>query len=480
MTAIADASLAWASWSDINWQIVENQVKQLQMRIAKATRESKHRKAKALQWLLTHSYYAKLLAVRRVTQNSGSKTAGVDGIIWKTPKQKMQATATLKRRGYKSLPLRRIYIPKNGDNNKLRALGIPSMRDRAMQALHLLALEPISESIADKNAYGFRPKRSCADAIERCFNVLANKNRAQWILEGDIKSCFDKINHQWLRDNVPMDKSILNKWLEAGYIDQSQLYATNEGTPQGGIISPTLLTITLHGLENLLKTNTKESDKVNLVIYADDFIITGATKEILEQKVKPLVEKFMKERGLELSQEKTFITHINEGFDFLGFNIRKYKEKLLIKPAEKKVKSFLENIRWVIKRNAATKTDDLIHILNPKLRGWGNYYRHVVAKATFDKVDHNIFLEIWRWVKRRHPNKNAGWKRRKYFGKYKLNHWVFQAVESHKGRYQLIRLFKISSIPIKRHVKIRADTNPYNPEYKEYFERREYDKLRFE
>jgi RNA-directed DNA polymerase len=477
MTAKADASSARTPWTAINWSVVELQVNQLQMRIAKATREGKHRRAKSLQWLLTHSYCAKLLAIKRVTENQGRRTAGVDGILWQTPTQKLQAIITLQRRGYKPLPLRRIYIPKK--NGKLRPLGIPTMRDRAMQALYLLALEPISESIADKNAYGFRPRRSCADAIEQCFSALAKKTSAQWILEGDIKACFDKISHQWLLDNIPIDKSMLSKWLKAGYIEQSQLYATDGGTPQGGIISPTLLTITLKGLEGLLKANTKPKDKVHLATYADDFIITGATKEILEQTVKPLVEEFIKERGLELSQEKTLITHINDGFDFLGFNVRKYKDKLLIKPARKNVKIFLDNIRGIIKRNATAKTETLIHLLNPKLKGWGNYYRHVVSKVTFSEVDSNVFKSIWRWVERRHPNKNVRWKRRKYFGTVKLNHWVFQAVVPYEDGHRLIRLFYTTSIPIKRHIKIRAEANPYNPDYQEYFRERDNGKRRF-
>ena len=269
---------------------------------------------------------------------------------------------------------------------------------------------------------------------------------------------------------------MLNKWLKAGYIEQSQLYATDEGVCQGGSISPTLLTITLHGLEDMLKANTKLKDKVNLATYADDFIITGATKEILEQTVKPLVEEFIKVRRLELSQEKTLITHINDGFDFLGFNVRKYNGKLLIKPAKKNVKAFLENIRGIIKQNATAKTENLIHHLNPKLLGWGNYYRHAVSKDTFSTVDRNVHQAIWQWVKRRHPKKSIAWKRRKYFGVRNLDHWTFQVKEPYEGSYRLISLFKTSSIPIKRHVKIRATANPYDPQYQEYFRKRELDR----
>jgi len=223
-------------------------VRQLQLRIAKAIQNGNHRKVKSLQWILTHSFYAKLLAVERVTSNKGAKTPGVDGVIWSTSSQKMAAALTLKRRGYQTKPLRRIYIPKK-QKGKLRPLGIPAMECRAQQALHLLSLEPISEITADRNAYGFRPLRSTADAIEQCFKALSRKPSAQFILEGDIRACFDEISHQWLEDNTTMDKQILRKWLAAGYIDKKKYFHTERGTPQGGIISPTLLVVTLSGLE---------------------------------------------------------------------------------------------------------------------------------------------------------------------------------------------------------------------------------------
>jgi RNA-directed DNA polymerase len=475
MTAKADAPLTYVKWYDIDWDIIEAQVKQMQMRIAKATRDGKHRKARSLQWLLTHSYYAKLLAVRRVTQNRGRNTPGIDKVVWRTPNQKLRAVSMLKRRGYNPKPLRRVYIPKK--NGKLRPLGIPPMLCRAMQALYLLALEPISESIADGNSYGFRPKRSCADAIEQCFKILAARNRAQWVFEGDIKACFDRIDHTWLLNNVPMDKSILSKWLKAGYMEKGQLYPTNFGTPQGGIISPTLLTITLAGLEHTLKSAMAQQDKVNLVTYADDFIITGASKEILVNKVKPLVENFIKERGLELSSEKTVITHIDNGFNFLGFNVRKYNGKLLTKPSKVNVLAFLENIRTIIKQNATAKTENLIYLLNPKVKGWANYYRHAVSSEIFAKVDHEIFQALRRWAKRRHPNKSSDWIDKKYFCTVEYDNWVFNAkTKTVSGRYKWVTLTKMHHINIVRHVKIRADANPYNPKYTKYFEKRELSK----
>jgi len=473
MVEKTSAPIAKMKWSSINWLMIESKVKQLQFRIAKAFREGRHNKAKSLQWLLTHSYLAKLLAVRRVTQNAGSKTAGVDKIIWRSDAQKINAVMQLNRRCYKTLPLRRIYIPKK--NGKFRPLSIPVMRCRAMQALHLLALEPIAETLADKNAYGFRPKRSCADAIEQCFIALSMKRCAKWILECDIKSCFDEISHEWLLLNAPMDKTILKQWLKAGYIEQQQIKATTQGVPQGGIISPTLLTITLSGLEKAISDATNSrNDKVNTVVYADDFIITGVTKEILEQKVKPIIVGFLKERGLELSEEKTIITHIDRGFDFLGHNVRKYNGKLLIKPAKKNVKEFLTNIRDIIKRAKATSASDLINILNPKIRGWANYYRHVVSKAIFSKVDNDIYLAIWKWAVRRHRNKGRHWIAKKYFCTVGGDNWVFNSgTVSHQGQTKVLRLLNANDVPIRRHIKIRAEATIFDPKYKDYFARRE-------
>ena len=465
------------SWSDIDWSPVEKRVKRLQMRIAKATREGKHGKAKSLQWILTHSFYAKLLAVKRVTQTAGKNTPGVDGVIWKTDKAKLSAANQLKRRGYQPQPLRRVYIPKS--NGKRRPISIPCMIDKAQQALYLLGLEPISETIADKNAYGFRPKRCVADAIEQCFKALAMKTRAQYILEGDIKSCFDRIGKNWLLSNIPMDKQILGKWLVSGYMDKGVFYHTDEGVPQGGVISPTIMLITLSGLEKAAKQAApRESDKVNVVGYADDFVITGATKEVLENKVKPAVEQFLNMRNLELSQEKTSITHINDGFDFLGHNIRKYNGKLLIKPAKPNVLAFLREIKGIIKKHKAMSAGELIGILNPKIRGWAYFYRHVVAKQTFSYLDHKIVMTLIQWAKRRHPNKGIYWVMNKYFHQGNIYDWGFKGRATTKSGTQKVQLMSMSSIAIKRHIKIRALATPYDPAYEKYFQIRKDKKSR--
>ncbi|MBT9143715.1 MAG: Group II intron-encoded protein LtrA [Dehalococcoidia bacterium] len=451
-------------WHEINWPKALRNVKRLQMRIAQATMEGKHSKVKSLQWILTHSFTAKAIAVKRVTENQGKRTPGVDKETWSTPESKLQGIKSLKRHGYKPLPLRRVLIPKS--NGKMRPLGIPTMKDRAMQALYLLALEPVAETKADKNSYGFRPGRATADAGEQGFNVLARKASPQWILEGDIKACFDEISHAWLLANVPTDKRRLGAWLKAGYIYQSRLFPTEAGTPQGGIISPCLANIALDGLEEALKEQfpKRKGQKINFIRYADDFIVTGATKEILTDKIKPIIENFLKERGLELSQEKTRVTHIEEGFDFLGWNIRKYSGKLLIKPATKNTNNFLAEVRKVIKDNKTAKQENLIQFLNPKIRGWANYHQSACAKETFDRVDNEIWKSLWQWAKRRHPGKNASWVKNRYYSRTGKRNWVFTTGD--------LTLLKAGDTKIQRHVKVKADANPFDKKWEPYFEKR--------
>ncbi|HGD8799965.1 TPA: group II intron reverse transcriptase/maturase [Escherichia coli] len=464
-------------WHNINWAKCRREVRRLQARIVKATQEEKAGKVKALQWLLTHSFSARAMAVKRVTDNRGKRTPGVDGKTWSKPGSKMKAIYTLKRRGYKPLPLRRIYIPKS--NGKKRPLGIPTMKDRAMQALYLMALEPVAETTADPNSFGFRPCRSTADAIEQCFTTLHRADRAQWILEADIRSCFDEISHEWLIANIPTDTAILKRWLKAGYIDLGKLYPTSAGTPQGGIISPTLANMVLDGLQPLLKKTFYRSglnpEKINIIRYADDFVITGISHDTLSEKVLPLLENFLADRGLTLSPEKTRITHISDGFDFLGMNIRKYNGKLLIKPSPQKVKEFLKRVRQTIKDNPTVSQSTLIWHLNPILKGWARYYRHVVSKKIFHKVSHEIWKALWRWACRRHPKKGTGWIRRKYFRSVNFRHWVF-GTETGKilpsGKRELLALYEISDMPIKRHRQIKSTANSFDPSYESYFEAR--------
>lgn len=463
-------------WNTLVWPVVQKHVFRLQVRIAKAEREGRKGKVKALQRLLTSSFHSKCLAVKRVTSSTGGKTPGVDGVIWSTDLQKIKAISNLKRKGYKPQPLRRIYIPKK--SGKLRPLSIPSMIDRTMQTLWLLALEPIVEEWADPNAYGFRQKRSTHDAIGQCFIALGKAKSASWILEGDIKSCFDQISQEWLLDNIPMDKIILRKFLKAGYVENGRLYPTMDGVPQGGCISAALAVMTLSGLERQMvssKQKQRDKEKINMIAYADDFIITAASKELLEEKVMPILVKALNKVGLQLSLEKTKITHIEDGFDFLGFHIRKYANgKLLIKPAKANVTNFLKEIKTIIKKGVALPTDKLIYQLNEKITGWVNYYRSVVSSKIFSYIDSEIFQALKRWGLRRHARKGKRWIIGHYYTRYQGDNWRFHCIiKDKKGNKKPLYLKNASDTKIRRHTKIVALANPFDPFYKDYFAKRE-------
>jgi RNA-directed DNA polymerase len=338
------------------------------------------------------------------------------------------------------------------------------MYDRAMQALYALALSPIAETIGDKRSFGFRKFRSAQDACEKAFSNLCHECSPEWILEGDIKGCFDNINHQWLIENIPMDKSILKQFLKAGYVYDHKLFLTDAGTPQGGIISPILANLTLDGIEKLLndKYHTGKNGiisqrqaskhKVNYLRYADDFIVTAKTEEIAKE-VKGLIREFLKDRGLELSDEKTLITHINDGFDFLGWNFRKYEAKLIVKPSKKSIKKFTDEISNKIEHGKAWTQEALIENLNPIITGWANYHRSVVSSEIFNKLDSSIWNMLWHWAKRRHPEKSKHWIADKYWHSKGKRNWVFSTDKK--------ELKLLSDIKIVRHTQLRLEMNPY-------------------
>lgn len=463
------------TWNQINWGHAHRGVRKLQARIVKATQEGRRGKVKALQWLLTHSRSGKTLAVKRVTENQGKRTPGVDGEIWSTPAAKTRAMLSLNRRGYTPQPLRRVYIPKT--NGTLRPLGIPTMRDRAMQALYLLALDPVSETTADKHSYGFRKGRSTQDALAQCFLVLCRPLRSpQWVLEADIKGCFDHISHDWMLKHILMDTPMLRKWLQVGIVENAQWFPTEVGTPQGGIVSPTLANMVLDGLERRLTRRFPRSwgktphPKVRLIRYADDFVITGATKETLEQ-AREEVAAFLAERGLSLASEKTRIVQLSDGFDFLGFNVRTYHGKLLIKPSKDAQRRIHRRVRTIIGGSEAISQHDLIRWLNPLIQGWANYYRHVVSAETFHTLDSVLWQALWRWAVRRHPKKSRRWVAERYFHMFGSRHWVFACTKSHHphGEQEWVKLAAASDIKIRRHVKVKADANPYDSEWTQYF-----------
>lgn len=461
-----------AKWNNINWTIVEQVVNRLQSRIAKAARAGRYNLVKILQYLLTRSYHAKLLAVKKVITNKGKRTAGVDGKLWDTAEKKYKGVLTLSNKGYKAVPLKRTYIKKA--NGKQRPLGIPTMVDRAMQALYALSLDPVAETILSKPTFGFRKHRSGKDAASYIYTCMSQKTCATWVLEGDIKSCFDEISHQWLLDHIPMSKRILKQFLKAGYIYKKDLYPTNDGTPQGGIISPILANLTLNGLTELLaqkySANSRGTisrkhniNKIHAIVYADDFIITASNEEILHQ-VKHDIETFLQVRGLTLSKEKTIITHINNGFDFLGWTFRKFNHKLIITPSKKSVKRLCKNIQECVRTNIMQKQEGLIKELNQIIRGWCNYHKNVCAKSTFQKIDNFIFETIWRWTKRRHPTKSKGWRKNKYFTQTQTRDWIFES-----GKNKLIFA---SDTKIIRHVLIKLEAHPYLKEFDSYYRER--------
>ena len=451
-------------WKSIDWKKAEAEVSRLQARIAKATQEKKWNTVKRLQYLLSHSYYAKALAVRKVTTNKGKHTPGIDKELWNTPAVKMRNVLILTDKGYKAKPLRRVLVEKPGKKKK-RPLGIPCMYDRAMQALYALALDPVSETTADEKSFGFRRGRSAQDACEYIFTALSRRTSPEWVLEGDIKGCFDHISHDWLIDHIPMDKSVLKQFLKAGFVFQNELFPTDEGTPQGGVISPILANMALDGMQKVLSdrfhTNRlgkidlrfKNAHKVNLVRYADDFIVTAATKEIAEE-AKEIIRGFLCTRGLELSEEKTLITHVDDGFDMLGWTFRRFKEKLIVKPSKKSVKALNASLHnTVLERGKAWRQEDLIRVLNRQLRGWANYHQSVCAKDAFSRTDHILYEMLWRWAKRRHPKKNRKWITANYWYSKGLRNWVFSTKNA-----ELIRL---GEVPIIRHTKVRMSANPY-------------------
>ncbi len=464
-------------WHDIPWYRTERNVRQLQARIVKATQEKRWGKVKALQRLLTHSFSGKALAVRRVTENQGKNTPGVDKIIWDTPEKKARAIGDLKPRGYHPQPLRRVYIPKS--NGARRPLSIPTLKDRAMQALYLLALQPVAETLADPHSYGFRPQRCTADALVYCHILFSQKRGAEWVLEGDIKSCFDKISHGWLLAHIPTEKGILRKWLKAGYMEKNVLHPTEEGTPQGGIISPAIANMALDGLsqhlrERFPRSSRGNSPKVNLARYADDFIVTGVSKELLEHEVKPCIEAFLQERGLQLSPEKTVITHIKDGFDFLGQQVRKYNSGVVLTtPAKKNVKAFLKKVRGIIENHKESSAGQVIVKLNPVIQGWATYHRFGASSETFNSVDSAIFRKLWWWARRRHPHKSATWVRKKYFTTQGTYNWVFTGeVKDEKGNTKPVHLRRAFDVKIQRHTPIQGAANPFDPAWETYFEKR--------
>lgn len=481
-------------WNTLPWQQLEKKVFKLQKRIYQASERGDVQVARRLQKLLISSWSAKAIAVRKVTQdNQGKKTAGVDGVKTLSPRKRMEMVRNIQL-GSKSKPTRRIWIPKPGRTEK-RPLGIPTMNERAKQALVKMAIEPEWEAKFEPNSYGFRPGRSCHDAIGAIYIALGQKTK--YVLDADISKCFDKIDHQKLLEKletIPTFRRQIKAWLKSGVMDHSEFFPTKEGTPQGGVVSPLLANVALHGLEDLIKKAfpTRSGYRKgkywgiatpDVIRYADDFLVLHSDIEVIKQ-CKHLIETWLKDIGLELKPEKTRISHTleeyegNTGFDFLGFHIQhhkvgKYKSgldskkrhlgfKLRITPSKKSIKNHLTKIEEVIDKHRASKTEKVIGLLNPIIRGWSNYFRGVISSETFKLLDHLTYQKLRRWANRRHPNKGKKWVKNKYWKSIDNRNWVFSDTYENEITWTLINH---TDTKIVRHVKVRGVKSPYDGDF---------------
>ena len=388
------ASNAVYRWDAIDFHAAKKSVKKLQKRIAEAFGDNDVDRFAGLQCKLIHSFYAKALAVKAVTSTRGKYTPGIDFDVWSTPGEKLSAIFSLSRRGYKPKPLKRIYIPK--PSGGVRPLSIPTMKDRAMQTLYRFALEPIAELTGDEHSYGFRPKRSARDAVQRCIDVLSMPPSPRYILKADIQSCFDNIDHDWVMEHIPMDKTVLRKFLKCGYIRWGTFYPMERGVPQGGSISSVICNMVLDGLEALLKKQFAEA--VNMIRYADDIIIISDCPTLLVQSVVPELNCFLLERGLQLSREKTKVVAVKDGFVFLGFGIRKDGDDIVAIPARKGVDSLTDKVCNALSVISTVPLDSLpsnsiISLgfsLQYIIRGWCNYYRGIATPSSLCEVQSRL------------------------------------------------------------------------------------------
>jgi RNA-directed DNA polymerase len=486
---LANGTNRQTDWSSVNWRKANRQVRNLRQRIFRASQAGDLHKVRSLQKLMLRSYSNTLVSVRRVTQiNKGRNTAGVDKLVVKTPRARGKLVDQLEAyQPWKAKPAKRVYIPKKGSNakanGKLRPLGIPTVIDRALQAKVKNALEPFWEARFEGTSYGFRPGRSCQDAISKIYVLASSHRKKRWVVDADIKGAFDNISHEYLLQTIGgfPARELIKQWLKAGYIEGSVFHDTEAGTPQGGVISPLLANIALHGMEQALgvkyfKRGTIRGERA-VVRYADDFVVFCESKEDAEAARQTLA-KWLAERGLALSEEKTRIVHLTEGFDFLGFNIRHYRKprstrtgyKLLIKPSKQSVQDVRNKLREKWHRVRGQNAQTVVGQLNPIIRGWANYFRTQVASETFRKLDHFMFKREVRYAKHTHPDKSWQWITQKYWGRLnprRRDYWVFG--DKQTGSY----LLRFGWFPIERHVLVKGASSPDDPRLREYWLNRE-------
>jgi RNA-directed DNA polymerase len=464
-------------WAAVDWPTVEQDVRRLRQRIFTASKAGDLRKVRNLQKLMLRSRSNTLLSVRRVTEvNAGRRTAGIDGQVALTDTDKKSLTLWIERgsTAWRAWPVKRVFIPKG--NGRQRPLGIPVIVDRALQARVVNALEPEWEARFEPKTYGFRPGRGCQDAIAAIYLTVNGKNpHRQWALDADLAAAFDKIDHDCLMSAIGLfpARGMIRDWLTAGVVDQGRYAATEEGTPQGGVVSPLLLNVALHGMEQAAGVHYRKlgtetvlaADSPALIKYADDLVALCHTREQAEQ-VKARLAAWLAPRGLAFNEDKTRIVRVDHGFDFLGFNVRRYDGKLLIKPSKTAVRRIRQRLRAEMLALRGANAQAVLRTINPIVRGWSAYYRTVVSSQVFDALDNYMWKLTYKWAKHSHPNKPKRWIINRYFGQFnpaRQAKWVFGDRDS--GAY----LLKFAWTKIIRHQLVGGTSSPDDPALTDYW-----------